>query len=253
MRRRDLLKAAAGAPWLTALAFPERSERGDARPRDLVLIVSDDQSRFDLGCYGNAACTTPHVDRLAAEGARFTAAYTPISLCTPARSCLYTGLYPHKNGAQGFEPVRADVRTWPMWLSGGLATGMVGKLNVRPPEQFPFEILSRGGPLAKEGRSPARYEKLFAEFLAEVGERRFAVVVNVKDPHRPFDEDRFTDEMASPTQHAPGDVWIPPACGTRPRRAPRSPGTTEPCSASTRPSAACCACSTKRAAPVNRW
>jgi len=214
VRRRDLLKAAAGTPLLSAFACRAAAAAdrdGGARPRNLLLIISDDQSRFDLGAYGNPACSTPHVDRLAEQGARFDCAYTPVSLCMPARSCLYTGLYPHKNGATGFEPVRPDVKTWPTWLAGGCATAMVGKFNVKPKEQFPFEIFSRGGKIDKQGRSPEKYERLFAEFIEEVGERRFAAVVNLKDPHRPFDEDRFVGQVegAPATEFEPEDAWVP--------------------------------------------
>jgi N-sulfoglucosamine sulfohydrolase len=220
LRRRELLTAAATTPFLIALACRQEVElaadevpaRGGApRPRDLLVIVSDDQSRFDLGTYGNPSCTTPNVDALAAEGARFTAAYTPVSLCMPARSCLYTGLYPHRNGATGFEPIRPGVRTWPSWLAGTAATGMVGKFNVKPAEQFPFDVLKRGGTIDKDGRSPEKYERLFAEFLGEVGERPFAALVNLKDPHRPFDEDRFVDQVDGPppSAHDPEEVWVP--------------------------------------------
>ena len=227
MRRRELLKAAAATPLLTGFAcsapgsgsVQELAEQDPApapeRPRNLLLIVSDDQSRFDLGAYGNPACSTPNVDRLAREGRRFTAAYTPVSLCMPARSCLYTGLYPHKNGATGFEAVHPDVKTWPTWLRGaasepGPLTGMVGKFNVKPKEQFPFEVFSRGGVIDKEGRSPEKYERLFDEFLDEVGERRFAAVVNLKDPHRPFDADRFVGEIQAPlAEFDPDQAWVP--------------------------------------------
>ena len=220
MKRREVLVAAAATPLLTAFACktagadPRREDRdGDARPlpRNLLVVVSDDQSRFDLGAYGNPACATPHIDRLADEGLRFRTGYTPVSLCMPARSCLYTGLYPHRNGATGFEPVRPGVKTWPNWLGAACATGMVGKLNVLPAEQFPFEFMKRGGLNRKFGRSPERYERLFAEFLTEVGGRRFAAVVNLKDPHRPFDEDRFVDEVpgAPPSGFDPEAAWIP--------------------------------------------
>jgi N-sulfoglucosamine sulfohydrolase len=221
LRRRELLTAAATTPFLIALACRQEVElaadevpaRGSnvPRPRDRLVIVSDDQSRFDLGAYGNPSCTTPNVDALAAEGARFTAAYTPVSLCMPARSCLYTGLYPHRNGATGFEPIRPGVRTWPSWLAGTAATGMVGKFNVKPAEQFPFDVLKRGGTIDKDGRSPEKYERLFAEFLGEVGERPFAALVNLKDPHRPFDEDRFVDQVDGPppSAHDPEEVWVP--------------------------------------------
>ena len=52
-----------------------------------------------VGAYGNPAVDTPNLDRLAAEGIRFERAYTACPLCTPARSSIFTGLYPQVNGS----------------------------------------------------------------------------------------------------------------------------------------------------------
>lgn len=63
-----------------------------------ILFLFTDQQRADtLGCYGNAVCRTPNVDRLAAEGVRFSQGYTPTSICTPARASILTGVMPHKH------------------------------------------------------------------------------------------------------------------------------------------------------------
>ena len=64
-----------------------------------ILFLLTDQQRFDsLGCNGAPICQTPAVDEIAATGMRFTNAYTPIALCSPARGSLLTGLYPHNHG-----------------------------------------------------------------------------------------------------------------------------------------------------------
>ena len=60
---------------------------------NVVLILADDLGYGSLGCYGNEAAKTPHVDRLAAQGIRFTDAYAPASVCTPSRYALLTGEY----------------------------------------------------------------------------------------------------------------------------------------------------------------
>ncbi|GAB4532137.1 MAG: sulfatase-like hydrolase/transferase [Anaerolineae bacterium] len=67
--------------------------------RPNILWIGVDQMRQDTpGCYGNPVCSTPHIDRLAAEGVRFINAYTPCSLCTPARASMFTGLYAFRHG-----------------------------------------------------------------------------------------------------------------------------------------------------------
>lgn len=72
---------------------------GTASGVENVLFVLTDQQRADsLGCYGNDAAETPHLDDLAREGARFERAYTPTAICSPARAALLTGQRPTENG-----------------------------------------------------------------------------------------------------------------------------------------------------------
>lgn len=71
------------------------------RPRQVVLLITDATRKDMLSCYKETGIQTPHLDRLAAEGARYERAYTTQPVCTPARSAIFTGLYPHSNGAWG--------------------------------------------------------------------------------------------------------------------------------------------------------
>jgi arylsulfatase A-like enzyme len=66
---------------------------------NIVLMMTDQQALHTVSCYGAPVCRTPNIDTLAADGIRFTRAYTPCALCTPARASLLTGLYPHNHGA----------------------------------------------------------------------------------------------------------------------------------------------------------
>lgn len=61
---------------------------------NIVLILVDDLGWRDLGCYGSAFYETPHIDRLAAQGVRFTGAYAACPVCSPTRASLLTGKYP---------------------------------------------------------------------------------------------------------------------------------------------------------------
>lgn len=68
-----------------------------ARPNVLFLLT--DQHRYDaVGCNADNQCRTPAIDSIAESGTRFTRAYTPIAMCTPARASLLTGQYPHTHG-----------------------------------------------------------------------------------------------------------------------------------------------------------
>jgi arylsulfatase A len=68
-----------------------------AKQPNILLIMADDLGAENLACYGNTIYQTPHLDRLAAEGARFENAFsTPV--CTPTRAMILTGLYPNRTG-----------------------------------------------------------------------------------------------------------------------------------------------------------
>ncbi|MDV6030490.1 MAG: arylsulfatase [Phycisphaera sp. RhM] len=71
-------------------------------PPNVVLIFADDLGYGDLGCYGATKVQTPNIDRLAAEGRRFTDAHSVSAVCTPSRYALLTGQYPLRgNGGRG--------------------------------------------------------------------------------------------------------------------------------------------------------
>src|ERR687889_471269 len=78
--------ALAAGPAPGAFAAPP------ARP-NLILILADDLGYGDLGCFGQKRIRTPNIDRLAAEGMKFTQAYAGATVCAPSRCALMTGLH----------------------------------------------------------------------------------------------------------------------------------------------------------------
>src|SRR5262245_49752143 len=79
-----------------------------AAPPNIVFILADDLGINDLGCYGRREHTTPHLDRLACEGARFTTAYCAQPICSPTRAALMTGKTPARLHLTTYLPGRAD-------------------------------------------------------------------------------------------------------------------------------------------------
>jgi uncharacterized sulfatase len=73
----------------------------DAPRPNIIIINCDDLGYRDLGCFGGRSIRTPHVDRLASGGIRFTSFYASNSVCTPSRAGLLTGRYPQRSGMTG--------------------------------------------------------------------------------------------------------------------------------------------------------
>ncbi|MEQ2006697.1 MAG: sulfatase-like hydrolase/transferase [Limisphaerales bacterium] len=73
-----------------------------AKPPNVVFILTDNQGAWTLGCYGNPDIRTPHIDRLAAEGVRFTRALSCNPVCSPTRATFLTGLIPSQHGVHSF-------------------------------------------------------------------------------------------------------------------------------------------------------
>ena len=72
---------------------------GDQAP-NILIILADDLSWCDAGCYGNPDVQTPNIDRLAREGLRFTSGYTSAATCTPTRFSTMTGKYAWRQKAK---------------------------------------------------------------------------------------------------------------------------------------------------------
>jgi arylsulfatase A-like enzyme len=91
--RRDFLKLAGCGLSCLPFNLPLLAAE-EKRPPNVVFILVDDLGWMDLGCYGSSFYETPHLDRLAAAGMRFTDAYTSCPVCSPTRASIMTGKYP---------------------------------------------------------------------------------------------------------------------------------------------------------------
>ncbi len=85
-------------PCLLLLLLAATVSNAAATPPNVVYIVADDHAYRDFGFMGSDEALTPHLDKLAAQSARFTQAYVPSSLCSPSLAVLLTGRYPHQSG-----------------------------------------------------------------------------------------------------------------------------------------------------------
>ena len=73
----------------------------DAQRPNFVFILTDQQRRDSLGCYGNQVAQTPNLDKLAADGVAFDSAFCANVVCSPSRASIITGRYPRAHGHTG--------------------------------------------------------------------------------------------------------------------------------------------------------
>ena len=101
--RRDFVRGLAlgtGAMWLGRLAGGRaRAAGGSSQRRPNILWIMAEDIGPDLGCYGVKAVSTPNLDRLAAQGARYNNAFCTAPVCSPSRSAMMTGMYQDAIGA----------------------------------------------------------------------------------------------------------------------------------------------------------
>lgn len=155
---------------------------------NILLITADDLGPY-LGCFGDSQARTPNIDRLAASGMRFDHAWVTQSSCSPSRSSMLTGLYPHQNGQIGIGQqyrMKPGVLTLPGLLkSAGYRTGLIGKYHVLPAEPMPWDVLHEVGEFPDK-HDPNHYVRLANEFLDSNTSSPFFLMVNLTDPHKPF-------------------------------------------------------------------
>jgi len=146
---------------LVVFALVAALESADARPPNLVFILTDNQGAWTLGCYGNPDIRTPNIDRLATEGIRFTRALSCNPVCSPTRATFLTGLIPSQHGVhsfldpkymmgpQAYNTLREFTSLGEVLQSAGYVCGLSGKwhlgANVTPSEGFSFWITKPDG------------------------------------------------------------------------------------------------------------
>lgn len=124
------------ACWLAIGLVLGRAAAAD-RPPNVIVIMADDLGWGDVSCNGATAVQTPHIDRLAREGLRFTSGYCSASTCTPTRYSFLTGEYAFRRKGTGIAPPNAAAVIPPdtptiasVLATAGYATAVVGKWHL---------------------------------------------------------------------------------------------------------------------------
>ena len=166
---------------LLATALPLAA--ADSAKLNVLLITSDDLG-VQVGCYGDKVARTPNIDAMAKKGRLFENAYVAQASCSPSRSAMFTGIFPHANGQYGLvnggfalhELLRTQ--TIPALMkTAGYRTAILGKLHVAPENTFPFDQK-----LKSDMRDVKNAAKVAGAFIKETKEP-FFFMVNFADPH----------------------------------------------------------------------
>lgn len=184
-----------------------------AQPVNIIFVIGDDISWDDIGAYGNGKVKTPNLNKLAREGIKFTNMFLTASSCSPSRTSILTGRYPHNTGAAELHsPLPAHLKYFPELLKQkGYYTALAGKWHEGPNTRRAYDTL-----LVNQAQNGEGGEAQWINLLkARPRNKPFFFWLSPYDAHRPW------SASTNGPQHDPArDVEVPPTLAdTRDTRA----------------------------------
>jgi N-sulfoglucosamine sulfohydrolase len=191
----------------------KKEEIAEVQP-NIVFIIADDVSWNDIGPYGHPNIKTPNLDKLANDGMLFTEAFLTTSSCSPSRTSIISGLYPHNTDAEQLSwPLPETKKTFVQELkNAGYWTGLAGKYHMGEPVMDDFDVLLemqwKDAPigldrrLVGDGSGCDDWIKLLKN---RPKDKPFFTWLASFDAHRPF-----YDDASCPEVHESDDVILPP-------------------------------------------
>jgi len=192
---------------------------GSTRQPNIVFLIADDMAWDDCGAYGHKTVRTPNLDKLASEGMRFDRAFLNASSCSPSRSSMITGRYPHNTGAQELHwPLPPYQVTFVELLRKvGYWTAAAGKWHLGDAVKDRFDLVREADPSGFRLANPSAPPAPTADESGKSGAGRWVSTLQARpkgkpfflwlaafDPHRPYEEGII------PNPHRPEDVVVPP-------------------------------------------
>lgn len=205
-----------------ALDFASLAEADDSPSRpNVVLIIADDLGADDCIPFGNGRVRTPNLSRLAREGMRFDRAFLTCSSCSPSRSSIITGRYPHATGARQLHwPLPKDQITFVEKLkAAGYWTAQAGKWHLGNEVKDRFDVVheastaafrlptgaqTKPNPNLKNERDPSGCAGWLPTLRERPCDKPFFLWLAAFDPHRDYEPNAITPP------HRPDDVVVPP-------------------------------------------
>jgi len=154
-----------------------------------ILLITADDLGTQLSCYGDPIAQTPSIDQLAQQSVQYQTAYVSQASCSPSRSTMFTGLYPHGNGHYGLANADVGFQVHPelyddllpnVLKQAGYRTGIIGKLHVNPEKRFQFDMRQGDGFGSRQVKKQVRYAR---EFINQSNNKPWFLMFNLFDPH----------------------------------------------------------------------
>jgi N-acetylglucosamine-6-sulfatase len=197
-----------------AACHPTRLLAGESRP-NVVFILTDDQRWDAMSCAGHPFLKTPHLDRIAAEGARFANAFVTTSLCSPSRASYLSGLYAHAHQViNNFTDYPKNLASFPRRLHDeGYQTAYIGKWHMgeeddsqRPGfdywashkgqgDYYGTEFNINGRRTKPEGYYTTVVTDLAIDWLNRPRKQPFCLILGHKAPHTPYTPEKQYEHL----------------------------------------------------------
>lgn len=199
------------AAGLTALRL------GAAEPGPNVLLITvDDMSAESIGAFGcRLKDTTPTIDRLAQRGVRLSHAHVVVANCMPSRNVMWSGLYPHRSGVEGFYqvPTAKYPHLVDLMKGAGYFTAIRGKISHSTPYtpyawDAELETMPDGSKVHPKNAKSYGHSTAEGIRLAKAAGKPFCLLMNISDPHKPFYAEGKNGETV-PDANVPSRVFTP--------------------------------------------
>lgn len=196
--RREFLRKTAITATVPFVASSCAFEKTKSAQPNIILIIGDDISVGDFGCYGHPHIRTPNVDKLAANGMRLTNAYLTTSQCSPTRCSIITGRYPHNTGAPELHTAlpKGQVMFPAILKKAGYYTAAAGKWHMGNYAKSAFDKIVDSAPGGEE-----RWVQCLQQ---RPKDKSFFMWFASHDAHRGWSRDKNAEP------HTPEDAAIPP-------------------------------------------
>lgn len=203
LKLKHTLLASVLLPSLTLQAVEKKVEN---RP-NVVILIADDISRDDFGCYGHPVIQTPNIDQLANKGIKFTNTFLTTSSCSPSRTSIITGRYPHNTGAcELHAPLPKNQIAFPLLLkNAGYYTAQAGKWHFGKSQVSGVAVnaFHRTGGSGSDGGGPSGAEMWVPYLQDRPKDKPFFMWFAAHDAHRGWDK-------KTKIKYTPDQVVVPP-------------------------------------------